>query len=102
VGVTVTDMVKSVTCQVVVGWPSHMAARSWSSASTDLQLGILLYRLLESVTMKPTHEGLQGGTGQVATPWAHWSAAFAHCLLMSGTPQSDIYFGGIPNFLVIY
>jgi hypothetical protein len=24
--------------------------------------------------------------GRPATPWAHWSVAFAHCLLMSGTP----------------
>jgi hypothetical protein len=54
----VTDLVKSVTRQVAAGWPSHMAVRPWSSASTDLQLGIPLYHLLESVTMKPTHERL--------------------------------------------
>jgi hypothetical protein len=50
----VTDLVKSVTRQMVAGRP-------WSSASTDLQLGIPLYRLLESVIAKPTHERLQGG-----------------------------------------
>jgi hypothetical protein len=55
----VTDLVKSVTHQVGAGRP-------WSSASTDLQFGIPLYRLLENVTAKPTHERLQGGAGQ---PW---------------------------------
>jgi hypothetical protein len=64
----VTDLVKSVTRQVVAGWPSHVASHPWSSASTNLYLGILLYRLLESVTAKPTHERLQGGAGQLATP----------------------------------
>jgi hypothetical protein len=50
----VTDLVKSVICQVVAGRP-------WSSASTDLQLGIPLYHLLESVTVKPTCKRLHGG-----------------------------------------
>jgi hypothetical protein len=53
----VTDLVKSVTCQLVAGSP-------WSSASTNLQLGIPLYRLLESVTTKPTHKRLQVGAGR--------------------------------------
>jgi hypothetical protein len=90
----VTDLVKSITRQVVV-------SRRWSLASTNLQLGNPLYRLLESVTTKPTRERLQGGAGRLATPWAHWSTAFARCLLVSGTPRGDNYFGGIPNFLVI-
>jgi hypothetical protein len=30
-------------------------------ASTDIQLGIPFYRLLDSVTAKPTCERLQGG-----------------------------------------
>jgi hypothetical protein len=60
----VTNLVKSVTHQVVAGRPSHMAGRPWSSASTNLQLGISFYHLLESVTAKPTHERLQGGAGQ--------------------------------------
>jgi hypothetical protein len=47
----VIDLVKLLTCQVVVGRP-------WSSDSTDLQLAIPIYRLLESVTMKPTCESL--------------------------------------------
>jgi hypothetical protein len=54
-------LVKSVTCQVVAGWP-------WSFASTNLQLGIPLYHLLESVTVKPTYKRLQGGAGRPATP----------------------------------
>jgi hypothetical protein len=57
----VTDLFKSVTHQVVAGRP-------WSLASTDLQLGIPLYRLLESVTAKPNHERLQGGADWPATP----------------------------------
>jgi hypothetical protein len=72
-------LVMSVTRQVVADWP-------WSSASTDLELGIPLYCLLESVTVKPTHERLQGGAGRLATRWVHWSATVAHCLLVSGTP----------------
>jgi hypothetical protein len=62
----VTDLVKSVTCQVVPGRPSYVTGRPWSSASTDLEIGIPLYHLLESVTAKPTHERLQGGAGR---PW---------------------------------
>jgi hypothetical protein len=53
----ITDLVKLVTRHMVAGWP-------WSSASTDLRLGIPLYRLLESVTMKPTRERLHGGAGR--------------------------------------
>jgi hypothetical protein len=64
-------VVKSVTRQVVAGWPSHMAGWPWSLASTDLRLGIPLYHLLQSVTAKPTRERLQGGIGWPATPWAH-------------------------------
>jgi hypothetical protein len=45
----------------MVGWPSHMDGQTWSSASTDLQDQIRLYRLMESVTVNPTHERLQGG-----------------------------------------
>jgi hypothetical protein len=56
-------LVKSVIQQVVADWLSHVTGRPWSSASTDLQLGIHLYRLLESVTMKPTCERLHGGAG---------------------------------------
>jgi hypothetical protein len=54
----VTDLVKLITCQVLAGQTSHVADQPWSSASTDHQLGIPLYRLLESVIMKLTHERL--------------------------------------------
>jgi hypothetical protein len=57
----VIDLIKSVTCQVVAGWP-------WSLDSTDLQLGNPLYCLLEIITAKPTHERLQGGASRPATP----------------------------------
>jgi hypothetical protein len=51
----VTDLVKLVTRQVVADRPSHVASWPWSSSSTDLQLGIPLYHLLESViVMQPT------------------------------------------------
>jgi hypothetical protein len=60
----ITDLVKSVTRQVVAGQPSHVASRPWSSASTNFQLGIPLYHLLESVTVKSTCEWLQGGAGR--------------------------------------
>jgi hypothetical protein len=59
----VTDLVKSVTQQVVADRPSHVVGRPWSLASTDLQPGIPLYRLFEIVTMKPTHERIQVGAG---------------------------------------
>jgi hypothetical protein len=96
----VTDLVKSITCQVVAGWPSHMADRSWISASTDLQLGIRLYRLLESVIVKPTHDRLQGGADRPPPgptsqrPLDTASSCQVH-------PRGDTYLGGIPNFLVI-
>jgi hypothetical protein len=97
----------SVTCQVVAGRPSHMAGRPWTSASTNLQLGIPLYYLLESVTVKPTREMLQGGADRpeglagrpppgttVQRPLHTASSCQVH-------PRGDTYFGGILNFLVI-
>jgi hypothetical protein len=54
----VTNLVKSITRQVVAGWPSHVDGQLWSLVSTDHQEGIPIYRLLESVTMKPTGERL--------------------------------------------
>jgi hypothetical protein len=103
----VTDLVKSVTHQVVADRPSHVASWPWSSASIDLQLGIPLYRLLESITAKPTHEWLQGGAGRPGglagrpllgptgqRPLHTASSCQVH-------PRGDTYFGGIPNFLII-
>jgi hypothetical protein len=43
-----------------LGTRQVVAGRPWSSASTDLQFGIPLYHLLESMTAKPTRERLQG------------------------------------------
>jgi hypothetical protein len=60
----VTDLIKSVTRQVLAGWPSHVAGQPPSPASTDFQLWISYYRLLESVPMKPTRERLQSGAGR--------------------------------------
>jgi hypothetical protein len=57
----VTDLVKFVTHQVLAGWPSHVAGRPRGLASTDFQLWIPYYCLLESITMKPTRERLQSG-----------------------------------------
>jgi hypothetical protein len=59
----VTDMVKSVAHQLVASRPNHVAGQPWSSISTDLQLGIPLYHLFESVTVKPNRDRLQGGAG---------------------------------------
>jgi hypothetical protein len=39
--------------------------------------------------------------GQPATHWAHMLVAFAHDLLVLGVFWGGIYFGRIPNFLVI-
>jgi hypothetical protein len=96
----VTDLIKSVTCQVLAGRPSHMVGRPPSLASTDFQLWISCYRLLESVPTKPTCERLQSGAGGPAPgPTGQWPlyTAFS-CQVHS---HGDTYFGGIPIFLVI-
>jgi hypothetical protein len=61
----VTDLDKSVTCHVVAGQLRHMAAQPWSLASTNHQVGILLYRLLESVTVKPHRKRLHDGASHL-------------------------------------
>jgi hypothetical protein len=45
----------------MVDRPSHMAEWPQGLASSDFWLWIPYYRLLESVTMKPTRERLQSG-----------------------------------------
>jgi hypothetical protein len=60
----VADLIKSVTRQVLAGWPSHMAGRPWSSASADYQPRIPDYRLLENITAKASHGRLQSGAGR--------------------------------------
>jgi hypothetical protein len=65
-------LVKSVTRHVVAGRPSHMAGQPWSLASTDLQLGIPLYHLLESVPVKANMRGCKvQPTGMGVWPAGH-------------------------------
>jgi hypothetical protein len=80
-------LVKLVTRQVV-------ADRPWSLASTDLQPGIPIYHLLESVTTKPTYERLHGGADQPPPrstgqqPLHTNSSCQVH-------PRGDTYFDGM-------
>jgi hypothetical protein len=98
----VTDLVKLITRQVVADRPSHMAQWPRGPTSTDFLLRIPCYRLLESVTVKPTRERLQSGTGQPATPWTHWSKQPLHTAFSYKVhSQGDTYFDGILNFLLI-
>jgi hypothetical protein len=80
-------LVKSITHQVVAGRPSHMAGRPRGLVSTDFQLQISCYHLLESVTVKLTHERLQSGADQ--------PGGLVHS-------RGDTYFGRIPNSLLIF
>jgi hypothetical protein len=88
----VTDLVKLVTHQV-------MAGRPWGPASTDIWLWIPYYRLLESVTLKPTHERLQCGASRLG------GMAGRHALspLLSGLctlPPHVRYIPGVTLILV--
>jgi hypothetical protein len=78
-----------------------MAGQPRDMASTDFRLWIIYYRLLESVTVKLTHERLQSGAGQ--TPPGPTGQRPLHtassCQVYS---WGDTYFGGIPYFLVFY
>jgi hypothetical protein len=56
---------------MVPGWPSHVDGRPRGTTSTDFQLWIPCYRLLESVTVKPTYERLQSGAGLGVWPVGH-------------------------------
>jgi hypothetical protein len=92
-------MVKSKTHQVVTGRPSHMASWPWSLASTDFQLGIALYHLLESATINPTHERLQGRAGRLGGlagwptpgPTGQWHLHTSSSCQVH--PRGDNYFG---------
>jgi hypothetical protein len=94
-------LVKSVTRQVVDRRPSHVAGCLWSSASTDLQLRIPLYHLLERVIVKTTRERLKGGAGRPATPGPAGQLPLNTGSSCQVHPRSDTFFGGILNFLVI-
>jgi hypothetical protein len=61
----VTDLVKMVASHVVADWPSHVAGRPQDLASTDFRLWIPCYRLLDSVTVKPTRKRLQSRAGHI-------------------------------------
>jgi hypothetical protein len=62
---------------------------------------------LESVTVKPTHDMLQGGAGRPSglANWPPPGSTGQRPLYISSScqvhPRGDTYFGGIPNFLVI-
>jgi hypothetical protein len=75
-------LVQLVTRHVVAARSSHVAGQPQDLASTNFQLWIPCYRLLESVTMKPIYERYIASTCQVHS-------------------RGDTYFGGIPNLLVI-
>jgi hypothetical protein len=73
----VTDLVKLVTHQVVGGRPCGLGCTDFLYL-----LGVLLlmktrvHEVVVQTDKKP---------GRPATPWAQWSAAFGHCVLVSGT-----------------
>jgi hypothetical protein len=97
----VTNLIKSVTRQVLASRSSHMARCPPSLASTDFQLWSPCYRLLESMPMKPTRERLQIGASQPPPgPIGQLPLHIASsCQVHS---RGDTYFGGIPIFLVIF
>jgi hypothetical protein len=96
----VTDLIKSVTCQVLAGRPL-------SPTSTNFKLQNPCYHFLESVPVKQTHERLQSGVDRPGSlagqpppgltgQWPLHSASL--CQVHS---RGDTYFGGIPIFLLI-
>jgi hypothetical protein len=100
-------LIKSVMCQVLAGWPSHVPGRPPSLASTDFYLQMPCYCLLESVPMKPTCERLRSGVGRSGSlagrpppgPTGQWTLYTAtSCQVHS---RGDTYFGGILIFLII-
>jgi hypothetical protein len=103
----VTDLVKSVRRHVVANRRCHVAGQPWSSASTDLKLGIPLYRILKSDTLKSTRERMQGRAGPPGglagrpppEPTGQWPLYTASSCQVH--PRGDTYFDEIPNFLVI-
>jgi hypothetical protein len=60
----VTNLVKSVTHQVVADQPRHMAGQPRGLASIDFRHRIPCYHLMKSVTVKSTRERLQCGAGR--------------------------------------
>jgi hypothetical protein len=70
------------------------------SASTVFRLQIPYYHLLESVTVKSTHERLQSGAGR-PPPGPTGQQTLHTTSLCQVHSRGDIYFGGIPNYFVI-
>jgi hypothetical protein len=67
----ITDLIKSVICQVLADRPSHMAGQPSSAATTDSRPRVPFHCLLESVTTKETHGRLQSGVGRPPTGPTH-------------------------------
>jgi hypothetical protein len=96
----VTDLIKSVTRQVLASQPSHVARQPPSSALTDFQLRIPCYRLLESVPVRPTHERLQSGASRPPPgPTGQWPLHTTFSCQMHS--RGDTNFGEIRMFIVI-
>jgi hypothetical protein len=102
----VTNLIKSVIHQVLANWPSHVAGRPSSMASTDSRPWVPFHRLLESIIAKETHKWIQSGASQLGClvgwppirPTHQWPLHTASsCQVYS---RGDTYFGRIPNFLI--
>jgi hypothetical protein len=103
----VTSLIKSVTGQVLAGWPSHVVGRPLSVSSTDFKPRVPFYWLLESVTAKESHGRLQSGADRPGSlvsqppigPTCQWPLHMASSYQVHF--RGDTYFGRIPHFLVI-
>jgi hypothetical protein len=88
----VTDLIKSVICQVLAGQPSHVASQPSRVSSTDSRPQVPFHRILESVTAKKTHRGLQSGAGRPPTrptsPWPLHTASSGQVYLRNQVVNS--------------
>jgi hypothetical protein len=80
----ITNLIKSVTREVLAGQPSHVAGQPWGAATTDSRPRVPFHCLLETFTAKETHGRLQSEASRPVAHWAHRSVAFARGLLVSG------------------
>jgi hypothetical protein len=96
----ITDLIRSVTHQVLAGRPSHVVGQPPCLASND-------FKHLEKVPMKQTCQRLQSGADRPKClvsrpppgPTSQWPLHIdSLCQVHS---CGDTYFGGIPIFLVI-
>jgi hypothetical protein len=103
----VTNLITSVTCQVLASWPRHMVSQPLSPASIDLRLQIPCCRLLESVPVKQTRDSLQSGAARSGSligrppprPTGQWPLHTASSCQVHSC--GDPYFCVILIFLVI-